>query len=205
VTPVPAVPLLPRLPGETDAALYARSQEIHDRYERAREMLSGGEYQKAVILLSAIVKQQPQYEQAAGLLGEARQGVRKLASQAATAGERLEQAGDQPGALREYERAQQIDPSWREAEDTVRRLRSAMTAEGSELYSRARQLDAVGLKTDAIALYERALKLLPPDDERSRQATERLRVLKGRLEAPSPGVSSTTGPRRNGSLISRAR
>ena len=44
-------------------------------------------------------------------------------------------------------------------------------------YERARQYDALGRIPEAIALYERATRLLPPDHPEQRPARERLRSL----------------------------
>jgi tetratricopeptide (TPR) repeat protein len=188
---------LPRRAGETLDAWRARYQRVQGRFEQAEALLKAGNVGRAVTALAAIVEEEPNYEAATTLLARARQAAFEQARRDLGAGRDLEKSGDTAGALQKYESARLMDPSFAEAGEAVKTLRAAMTAEGEELYSRARQLDAVGLKTTAIDLYERAIKLLPADSEKSRLAAERLRILKGGsgLDRSRPRRDERSGPR----------
>jgi len=57
-------------------------------------------------------------------------------------------------------------------------LLASVRAEGHEAYKRGRQFDAVGRTPDAVAMYDKAVKLLPPDHPSARAAKERISALR---------------------------
>jgi hypothetical protein len=57
-------------------------------------------------------------------------------------------------------------------------LLSSVRAEGSEAYKRGRQFDAVGRTSDALAMYDKVVKLLPADHPSARAAKERIAALR---------------------------
>ena len=87
-------------------------------------------------------------------------------------------SGDLAGALREYERARQIDPNLVSIASGVAEVRGKMKGAGDEAYKRGRQLEAVGRLQDATMQYTRAAEMLPADDANGRAARERLENLK---------------------------
>ena len=138
-----------------------------------------GDYLAAIAGFEAILKVDPKYPAAADLLGVARGGAKNAAQLAVDSGNKAEMGGDYAGALKQYERAQQLDPESAAAPDTIRRLRARMQSEGDDMFKRARQYDALGRAQDAIAMYEKAIQLLPPDHANAVAAKERLAALKG--------------------------
>jgi len=57
-------------------------------------------------------------------------------------------------------------------------LLGAVRAQGHDAFRRGRQFDAVGRTPDAIAMYEKAIKLLPDDHPSAVAARERLAALR---------------------------
>ena len=57
-------------------------------------------------------------------------------------------------------------------------LLAAVRTQGHDAFRRGRQLDAIGRTSEAIGLYEKATKLLPPDHPSVQAAKERLAALR---------------------------
>ena len=97
------------------------------------------------------------------------------------AAEKLEASGDLADALKQFERARQLDPSKAaDADKAIVRVRERMTREGTAALRTARQYDALGRNDDAMMWYERAFKLLPDDDPNKKIAKDRLDALRAR-------------------------
>jgi tetratricopeptide (TPR) repeat protein len=97
------------------------------------------------------------------------------------AAEKLEAAGELADALKQFERARQLDASKANAaERAIARVRERMTREGTAALRTARQYDALGRDDDAMTWYERAVKLLPDEDPNKKIAKERLEALRAR-------------------------
>lgn len=171
-------PTVTRRPSESQAAWRARSRDMLTRYGNAKSALERSEWNVAIAGFEAILREEPGYQDTAALLAQAHDGVRGTAKLAFDAGAKAEQAGDLTAALQQYERARQIDSSIAGVGDAMRRVRDKMKAIGEDAYKRARQYDALGRVTEAMALYERALQYLPPDDPTRKVAKERLDVLR---------------------------
>jgi len=165
-------------PGESTQAWRERSRLTFERYTQAQALMAKGDFAGAAALLSRILADEPGYQSASSMLARARQGLAMRAKEALDAGMKLEGNGDLPGALQEYERAKQLDPSLARADELIRDLRERMVREGNEAYARAKQYDALGRQTEAIELYQRVLKLLPPDDPKYQTAQARLKALR---------------------------
>ena len=102
-----------------------------------------------------------------------------LARQALENGTTLENAGDLPGALQQFERWRQIDPSATAAADqSINRVRARMRREGTDAFTQARQYDALDRIEQAIPLYERAFRYLPDEDPKKQDAKNRLDALR---------------------------
>jgi len=101
------------------------------------------------------------------------------AARAMDAGEKLEKSGDLADALKQFERARQLDTSRANVADrAIARVRERMTREGTAALRTARQYDALGRNDDAMTWYERAVKLLPDEDPNKKIAKERLDALR---------------------------
>ncbi len=97
------------------------------------------------------------------MLEVARGSARNAASAAVAAGGKAEAGRDWAEAELQYERALQADPQSTQAQDGLRRVKARMLSDGEDAFKRARQYDALGRAQEAIAMYERAIQLLPPD------------------------------------------
>jgi tetratricopeptide (TPR) repeat protein len=75
-------------------------------------------------------------------------------------------------------RATELEKELTKVDEAMRRVRARMKADGDEAYRRARQQEAAGRTSEAVLLYEQALRLLPPDDPGRRPARERLEALR---------------------------
>ncbi len=168
----------PRRPGETTQAWRNRTRDVQTWFRQGATALKGRDYPTATARLEAVLKEAPDYPEAATLLADARHALSASAQEAFAAGQKLEKEGDFAGAAQQYERARQIDGSIDGVEQALGRLRDRLRAQGEDAYKRARQYDALGRTADAIAQYERALQLLPPDHELRKAAQERLDALK---------------------------
>jgi hypothetical protein len=97
--------------------------------------------------------------------------------QALAEAERHEAAGDLRAALARYQEARALGVAVEQADAALARLRGRMLNLGEDAFTRARQYDALGRTTEAIALYGRAVQLLPDDDDRRRVAANRIETL----------------------------
>jgi tetratricopeptide (TPR) repeat protein len=147
-------------------------------YSQGKAALSAGRYREAIGAFESALLNSPNYQDAAALLEQAKGGVRGEAQKVASQAQALAGSGDLAGALREYERARQIDPNLASIATGVAEVRGKMKGMGDEAYKRGRQLEAVGRLQDATMQYTRAAEMLPADDANGRAARERLENLK---------------------------
>jgi tetratricopeptide (TPR) repeat protein len=147
-------------------------------YAQGKSALSAGRYREAIGAFESALLNSPNYQDAAALLEQAKAGVRGEAQKVVTQAQSLASSGDLAGALREYERARQIDPNLVSIANGVAEVRGKMKGAGDEAYKRGRQLEAVGRLQDATMQYTRAAEMLPADDANGRAARERLENLK---------------------------
>ena len=143
--------------------------------------MDGGSFATAIPLLEQLQRDEPGYRDVPALLARARDGVGASAKQAFDNGAKLENSGDLPGALQQYERGRQLDPTLAPTADPlINRVRARMKTEGAAAFTSGRQYDALDRVEQAIAQYERAARYLPDDDPNRRIARERLDVLRKR-------------------------
>jgi tetratricopeptide (TPR) repeat protein len=147
-------------------------------YAQGKSALSAGRYRDAIGAFESALLNSPNYQDAAALLEQAKAGIRGEAQKIASQAQALAGSGDLAGALREYERARQIDPGLASIATGVAEVRGKMKGMGDEAYKRGRQLEAVGRLQDATMQYTRAAEMLPADDANGRAARERLENLK---------------------------
>lgn len=164
---------------EPDAAEAARSRALQERIDRAKAALAKGDYGAAIGGLEGVLAEQPKHAEATALLQTARTRVQEEAKRAYEAGLQAEAAGNQLAALERFEQAARFDPDFTAAREGGRRVRERMKVAGEDAYKRAKQYDAVGRTADAIAMYEKALQMLAPDNPMRANAKERLDALKG--------------------------
>jgi tetratricopeptide (TPR) repeat protein len=179
------VPTVARRAGESTSAWQARDRRLKEAYDQAKLSLTRSAYESAARSFEALLGEEPNYRDAADLLARAKTGISQArtdaAERAVDAAAKLEKAGDLAAALQEYERARQLDPQRSGLDHTMARLKDQMKTGGEDAYKRARQYDAAGRLPEAVALYERALKLLPPDHPSRPPAKERLELLRTKL------------------------
>jgi tetratricopeptide (TPR) repeat protein len=147
--------------------------------EEARSAVIKGDYLTAIAKLEALTKLDPNYPNAENLLDLARSGAKNSSQLAIDSGNRSELNGEFAAAAKQYQRAQQLDPSSSAATDALRRLAQRMQGEGEDVLKRAKAAESAGHKPDAISLYEKALTLLPPEHPSAKSAREALAALKG--------------------------
>jgi tetratricopeptide (TPR) repeat protein len=148
-------------------------------FEEAQSAMIKGDYLAAVAGFESVLKADPNYPNAANLMGVARGGAKNASQLAVDSGNKAEMSGDYIGAAKQYERALQLDPPSTAARDAVRRLKARMQSEGEDTFKQGKLYDAMGRKQDAISAYERAIQLLPADHGSANIARERLAALKG--------------------------
>ena len=174
----PAGPAAPKRPGPTVESKVT-AQDAQSAYAQAKSSMIKGEYLTAIAALNLVLKFDPRYLDAAQMLDTARAGARNQAQLAVELGNRTADTKDYLGAVKQYERALQLDASLASATEAMKRVRALMAVDGADAFKRAKQYDALGRAADAIPLYEKAVQYLPPDDPNSKIAKDRLAALKG--------------------------
>jgi tetratricopeptide (TPR) repeat protein len=148
-------------------------------FEEAQSAMIKGDYLAAVVGFESVLKSDPNYPNAANLMGVARGGAKNASQLAVDSGNKAEMSGDYAGASKQYDRALQLDPPSSAARDAIRRLKARMQSEGEDTFKQGKLYDAMGRKQDAISTYEKAIQLLPADHASANIARERLTALKG--------------------------
>jgi len=165
--------------GQAAAAEAKRLRVLQERYAEATAALSKGDYTTAIAAFEAIVAEQPDYQDAADqLLTARRRAAQETARREHEAGVQAEAGGNHVAAVQHLERALKADPSLTEAQDLMRSVRERMRVEGEDAYKRAKQYDALGRTTEAIAMYEKAVQMLAADHPLRASARERLDALR---------------------------
>ncbi len=160
----------------------AKGPNLALAFEEARAAINRGDYPAAIAGLESILSVDPGYPKAADLLDVARSSAKNAAKTAVDAGGKAEADRDYAEAERQYQRALQADPQSTAAQDGLRRVKARMLSEGEDAFKRARQYDALGRVQEAIAMYEKAIQLLPSDHASLNIARDRLAALKGGVE-----------------------
>lgn len=165
--------------GTEPAAAPVRPRDLGTMLAQARSAMIKGDYVTAVSGLEAILKVDPKYQDASQMLEMAKAGAKNAAQLAVDTGAKSEMAGDYDAAAKQYEHALQLDPGSAAAGDAIKRLRGRMQSDGENAFKRGKQFDALGRTSDAVSMYEKAIKLLPPDHASAKAAKERLEALRG--------------------------
>ncbi len=156
------------------AADLARETERRRRYDEARAAMDAREYQTAIRGLEGILQEQPRYRDVADLLSRAQNGLATLAQEVFDEALEAEGNGEWEAAIAGYERARELDDSIVGIDDVMRRAWDSMEPIGDDAYARARQYDALGRIPEAIALYERAVRMFAPYNPNRSLAQARL-------------------------------
>ncbi|HJN45331.1 MAG: FHA domain-containing protein [Vicinamibacterales bacterium] len=156
------------------AADLARETELRRRYDEARAAMDAREYQTAIRGLEGILQEQPRYRDVADLLSRAQNGLATLAQEVFDEALEAEGNGEWEAAIAGYERARELDDSIVGIDDVMRRAWDSMEPIGDDAYARARQYDALGRIPEAIALYERAVRMFAPYNPNRSLAQARL-------------------------------
>jgi tetratricopeptide (TPR) repeat protein len=168
-------------PGERPADCAAREKELGTRYDAAKLALDGQSWTLAIAGFSAIVQDTPTYKDAALLLTRAREGARAQVQAALEAAAKAENAGELDTAEQQYLRVVQLDSTQAAFVDLqLARVRAVMKTGGTDAFKRARQNDALGRTSEALAGYEQAFRYLPDDDPNKKTAKDRLDILRTR-------------------------
>jgi tetratricopeptide (TPR) repeat protein len=165
--------------GRKEKAAREAATALQKRYAQAKAAVSRGDYEHAIPDLEAILRDKPGYQDTASLLDEAKRLRRADAQKSVTSAAAAAGKGEYVSAMRDYERAARIDPGVPGLQEAIAGVRKQMHDAGEQAYRRARQLDAVGRRLDALELYQRAVALLPADDPDGKAARDRLEALKG--------------------------
>lgn len=176
-----AKPLLQR-PGTRDPAFAGRNADVVRRFLQAETAYKAGQYRLAISNLQSVLRSDATFPTAEAKLEEVKTTVRDMAEAAFAEGGRLEKAGDFAGAIRSYEKSQEIATMMygvmTGATEAIARVRETMVATGVDAFKKARQYDALGRVSDAVAMYVQAVEYLPQDDPNRQVAQERLGALK---------------------------
>ncbi len=185
--PVPSLKGMPRTERKTvrktttESRVDSSTGRLQEPYERAKSALENGSIQDAVATLEEIEREEPGYRDVSALLQRARGERLFRAQQFLEAAEKLEAAGELPGALRQFEAAQRLDSSMAgPVEDAIQRLNARMKGVAADAIARAKVFDAYGRIQEAVAMYERAYSYLPDADPRKKAVRDRLEVLESR-------------------------
>jgi tetratricopeptide (TPR) repeat protein len=178
-----------RKPGETLRAARLRAQHLEAQHAAARSAIDRGDYPEAERLLAAILSDEPQFLDSAALLERAKEAQRQVqrqsaaqaVAQAVAEAKRLEAAGDLKGAVDAYLRVQALDPSVAGVAASLTGLREKMRAAGEDAFGRAKQYDALGRVPEALALYQRAVQMLPDEHPNKALAQSRVTALKAAI------------------------
>jgi hypothetical protein len=168
-----ALPPVPRKPNESVDAWRNRIAALEARFVYSKAALDRGDFGSAASGFEAILREEPGYPDAPTLLVQARSGLRAGAVDVVAAGNRLDAAGDWFGALQQYERAREVDPTTPGIDAAVRRVRDKLRGAGQEALERGREHEKAGRLAAALQEYEKAAQWLPIDDPNYKVAVTR--------------------------------
>jgi tetratricopeptide (TPR) repeat protein len=173
-------PVLARKSGESADEWHARDRAIATRYDRAKVEVDSDSFQAAIRDLNALQHDEPNYLNVPSLLQRAQGRARATAQAAIEQGANLEKQGQLPEALQQYRRALLADPSVSGADDSIQKLLERMKADGTEAYNSALTYYTLAKYSQAIPLFEKAVRLLPDGDPGKKSAQDRLAEVKSK-------------------------
>jgi tetratricopeptide (TPR) repeat protein len=180
----PAMPIAPSqgglelIQGETDKAYKARVAAMTKKYDDAVAVLGSQKYEQALTLFNQIMAEVPTgYRDLAQRRAEARAGMRAEAKAAFGAAAAAEKNEDYDGAIGQYRRAHQLDPTI-QVDETIQRVNERKVDLGRRKCTEGLAVLALGNATDAIPLLLDAVRLLPQADACSMKARDALQRLR---------------------------
>jgi pSer/pThr/pTyr-binding forkhead associated (FHA) protein/tetratricopeptide (TPR) repeat protein len=173
-------PVLARKPGESPEDWHTRDRAVATRYDRAKAEVDSDAFQAAIRDLKDLQRDEPNYLNVPTLLQRAQGRARTVAQGAIEQGANLEKQGQFPEALQQYRRALTADPSVPGGDESVQKVLARMKADGAEAYNSAMTYYTLAKYPQAIALFEKAVKLLPDGDPDKKTAQDKLAEAKSR-------------------------
>jgi hypothetical protein len=175
--PAGPAPTILKRSNETEEEWYRRNATNMGLYEKGKAALASQDYRTAVNSLEQLLNDEPLYQNAPSLLGQARAGLTNAAQASQAEAAKLEASNDLRGALRLYRNVQQQYNVSTEAEQE--RIRGKMKAEGTKAFNDAETNFSMRRSKQALALYERAYDYLTDEDPNRKVAKDRLDALRG--------------------------
>lgn len=157
------------------AAADSKPKALQDRYDQGKQALLNGDYQKAISLLEALLRDDPNYRDGAFLLGQSKLAVQR--DDALANAKKAEASGDLPTALKLYLDAQKAGAA---NQEDVNRVRATMTRIGADSFDKARAYYAYRQFDKALPAYQRAYDYLPENDPNRKIAKDKLDELAAR-------------------------
>lgn len=165
-------------PGELQKDYLARIQAMRTRYDEAMTAFSGGFFQRADMLFSAIVRDaSDRYLDAGKLMLQSKDNLKQMALKLYATGRELEARDEWEKAIQDYRRAHEIHPEV-VVELDIKRVNDKKTLAGEKKCAEGRANYAVRLNAVALQAYEEALRLLPTDHACYPEAKDRVALLK---------------------------
>jgi len=171
-------PGIPRRPGETPAEYSARVQRITVNLQEGNRSLERQDFALAIARFQLVDRDQKGYRGVDSLITDTVAKQRQAVDEAIDNGQKNEQAGKLPEALRWYERAQIVDPSSAKAREKFTVLAEHLTRDGLKAFNTAEVLRKRADYAKAILSYKQATELLPRGHEKIQEAQKWLEILK---------------------------
>jgi pSer/pThr/pTyr-binding forkhead associated (FHA) protein/tetratricopeptide (TPR) repeat protein len=173
-------PVLARKAGESTEDWHTRDRAVATKYDRAKAEVDSDSLQAAIRDLKDLQREEPNYLNVPTLLQRALGRARTAAQGDIEQGASLEKQGQFPEALQQYRRALAVDPSVPGADDAIQKILARMKADGAEAYNSAMTYYTLARYSQAIPLFEKAVKLLPDGDPDKKTAQDKLAEAKSR-------------------------
>lgn len=138
-----------------------RSKELERQYAEGQDALNRSDFSRAIAFFSAIVANDPGYADAAMRLDMAKQGRQANMNRLITEADRLRQSGDYQGAIVQYRRVLDLEPSVPEIASRLTETQRQLSDLGQQAFRRATVAYAYGLDAEARASYAVAARMLP--------------------------------------------
>lgn len=176
----PAVVEVPGIPvrtGETQADYTTRVTRIKQNMQDGLHLVDRQEFAAALAKFELVKRDQPGYSSVDEIVTETRQKQRQAVDTAIQNGQKSEQEGNLPDAMKWYRQAQSIDHDSAAARDRLAALNDRATKVGMDAFTNAEVYRKRGDTVKAIGYYKQAADLLPNGPEKT-QAQQWLEKLK---------------------------
>jgi len=171
-------PGIPRRTGETPAEYSARVQRISVNFQEGTRSLERQDFALAIARFQLVDRDQKGYRGVDAMITDAIAKQHQAVDEAIDSGQKNEQAGKLPEALRWYERAQIVDPTSAKAREKYSGLADRLIRDGLKAFNTAEVLRKRSEYAKAIVSYKQAAELLPRGHEKIQEAQKWLEILK---------------------------